>query len=163
MSAGTPALAVKQTPSEPSDDVAGPSRVQLLDARQNLFHLRRYGIRTATDLLQAYDQAIRRGGVSWQGAGRGRGPAQGPRAAEQALENAPISPIQMIIDTLPDEEWFTQIRNWRNPEFGVADSRNWYSDGVGMSPLRAPLPERVKRSRRASVQRIFDGREQRTR
>ncbi len=54
----------------------------------------------------------------------------------------------MIIDTLPDEEWFTQIRNWRNPEFGAADSWYWYLDGVGMSPLRAPLPERVKRSKR---------------
>ena len=30
--------------------------------RDNLCHLRSYGIRTATDLLQAYDQAIRRGG-----------------------------------------------------------------------------------------------------
>ena len=54
----------------------------------------------------------------------------------------------MIIDTLPDEEWFTQIRNWRNPEFGAADSWYWYLDGVGMSPLRAPLPERVERSKR---------------
>ena len=139
---------VQNTPSEPSDDVAGPSGVQPPDARQNLFHLRRYGIRTATDLLQAYDQAIRRGGGD-----HGKEQAE-VEALRTALElpskpvNAPISPIQMIIDTLPDEEWFTQIRNWRNPEFGAADSWYWYLDGVGMSPLRAPLPERVKRSKR---------------
>ena len=65
-----------------------------------------------------------------------------------ATELALISPIQTIIDTLPDEEWFTQIRHWHNPEFGAADSWYWYLDGVGMSPLRASLPERVERSKR---------------
>ena len=112
------------------------------------FHLRRYGIRTATDLLQAYDQAIRRGGGDH---GKEQAEVEALRTALElpsTPENAPISPIQTIIDTLPDEEWFTQIRNWRNPEFGAADSWYWYLDGVGMSPLRAPLPERVKRSKR---------------
>jgi hypothetical protein len=131
-----------------SDDAARPSGVQPPDARQNLFHLRRYGIRTATDLLQAYDQAIRRGGGDH---GKEQAEVDALRTALELPskpEDAPISPIQMIIDTLPDEEWFTQIRNWRNPEFGAADSWYWYLDGVGMSPLRAPLPERVKRSKR---------------
>jgi hypothetical protein len=27
-----------------------------------------------------------------------------------------------MIDTLPDEEWFTQLRNWRDSEFGKASS-----------------------------------------
>ena len=139
---------VQNTPSEPTNDVAGPSGVQPPNARQNLFHLRRYGIRTATDLLQAYDQAIRRGGGDHD---KEQAEVQALRTALELPSkpvNAPVSPIQMIIDTLPDEEWFTQIRNWRNPEFGAADSWYWYLDGVGMSPLRAPLPERVKRSRR---------------
>ena len=138
----------KAATSKRSNDAAGPSGVQPPDARQNLFHLRRYGIRTATDLLQAYDQAIRRGGGDH---GKEQAEVEALRTALELPskpENAPISPIQMIIDTLPDEEWFTQIRNWRNPEFGAADSWYWYLDGVGMSPLRAPLPERVKRSKR---------------
>ena len=33
--------------------------------------------------------------------------------------------IQTIMDTLPGEEWFAQIRNWRQSEFGAADA--WYS------------------------------------
>ena len=37
-------------------------RRRLRSCADNLSHLRTYGIRTATDLLQAYDQAIRRGG-----------------------------------------------------------------------------------------------------
>ena len=115
------------------------------DVRSNLSHLRSYGIRTATDLLQAYDQAIRRGA--------------GDRDREQdevdllraALElpskpdDAPISTIQTIIDTLPDEEWFVQVRNWRNPEFGAPDSWYWYLDGSGWTPRRARVPGRVER------------------
>jgi hypothetical protein len=54
----------------------------------------------------------------------------------------------VIIDTLPDEEWFTQIRNWRDPEFGAADSWYWYLDGVGTVPLQEPLPKRVEESKR---------------
>ena len=61
---------------------------------------------------------------------RSRRCATRPRAAEQA-EHAPVSPIQTIIDTLPDEEWFMQIRNWRNPEFGAADAWYRYLDGDG--------------------------------
>ncbi len=42
------------------DDAAHPGSNRRTHAEP--VHLRRYGIRTATDLLQAYDQAIRRGG-----------------------------------------------------------------------------------------------------
>src|SRR3712207_6913643 len=31
--------------------------------------------------------------------------------------------------SLPDEEWFVQVRNWRNPEFGAVDAWYWYLDG----------------------------------
>jgi hypothetical protein len=36
-----------------------------------------------------------------------------------------VRSIQTIIDTLPDEEWFVQVHNWRSSEFGAADA--WYS------------------------------------
>ncbi len=115
--------------------------------RDNLCHLRAFGIRTATDLLQVYDQAIRRGG--------------GSRAAEQAEvellrkalelpskpDDTPISTIQTMIDTLPDEEWFTQVRNWRNSEFGKPDSWYWYLNGEGWTPRRAWVPGRVEQAK----------------
>jgi hypothetical protein len=36
-------------------------------------------------------------------------------------------PIQGMLDTLPYEEWFTQIRNWRSS--GSCDSWCWFIDG----------------------------------
>ena len=33
------------------------------DVRENLCHLRHFGIRTATDLIQVYKEALRRGGT----------------------------------------------------------------------------------------------------
>ena len=62
-------------------------------------------------------------------------------------EDSPVSTIQTIIDTLPDEEWFAQVRNWRNPEFGAPDSWYWYLDGNGWTPQRAWIPGRVERAK----------------
>jgi hypothetical protein len=117
--------------------------------RDNLCHLRSYGIRTATDLVQAYDQAIRRGGGDRD---REQGEIELLRAALElpsAPAGAPISTIQTIIDTLSDEEWFVQVRNWRDPEFGAPDSWYWYLDGSGWAPRRAPVPDRVQRAARS--------------
>jgi hypothetical protein len=55
-------------------------------------------------------------------------------------------PIQGMLDTLPDEEWFTQIHNWRSSEFGSCDSWCWFIDGRDPHPQRAArLPARVCR------------------
>ncbi len=115
--------------------------------RDNLCHLRAYGIRTATDLLQAYDQAVRRGGGS-----REREQAE-VELLRMALElpskpdDAPISTIQTMIDTLGDEEWFTQVRNWHNSEFGKPDSWYWYLSGEGWTPRRAWVPGLVEQAK----------------
>jgi hypothetical protein len=117
--------------------------------RDNLSHLRTYGIRTASDLLQAYDQAIRRGG------GDRDNEQDEVEALRAALElpskpaDAPISTIQTVIDTLPDEEWFTQVRNWRNPEFGAADAWYRYLDGSGWTPRVTNVPGRIQRAKQS--------------
>ena len=117
---------------------------------QNLCHLRSYGIRTATDLIQAYEQALRRGGTD-AGPPESRGRAAARRAA--TLPNVPravasVRTIQTIIDTLPDEEWFVQVRNWRNPEFGAVDAWYRYLDGRDWTPRRMRAPKRVKQAMR---------------
>jgi hypothetical protein len=118
------------------------------DVRRNLCHLRSYGVRTATDLLQVYEQAI------------GRGTDAASRAAEvdalrialdlpDAPQRANVRAIQTIIDTLPDEEWFVQIRNWRCPEFGAVDSWYSYLDGHDWTLMRPhALPKRVEHAKR---------------
>ena len=125
------------------DDAGAPPPPNV---RRNLGHLRSFGIRTATDLVQVYEQALR----------RGTDPSR--RAAEvqllrDALElpDAPqrtkVRTIQTIIDTLPDEEWFVQVRNWRNPEFGAIDAWYWYLDGHDWTPRRTTtIPTRVERA-----------------
>jgi hypothetical protein len=109
--------------------------------RRNLAHLRSFGIRTATDLLQAYDQALRRGRDD-------DGQAREVAALRDALElrtprHPSVRSIQTIIDTLPDEEWFVQVRNWRYTEFGAVDAWYRYLDGHDWTTRCSPPPERV--------------------
>ena len=118
------------------------------DVRDNLCHLRHFGIRTATDLVQVYEEALRRGGTV----------AASRRAEVELLRdglelpNAPsrtgLRAIQTIIDTLPDEEWFVQVRNWRNSEFGAVDAWYRYLDGRDWTPRRMCVPKRVKQAMR---------------
>jgi hypothetical protein len=115
--------------------------------RRNLGHLRSFGIRTATDVLQAYNQAIRRGGKDADAR------AREVAALRDALElRSPGDPkvrsIQTIIDTLSDEEWFLQVRNWRETEFGAVDAWYRYLDGHDWTTQYSPPPERVKRALR---------------
>jgi hypothetical protein len=114
------------------------------DVRVNLCHLRSYGIRTATDLLEVYHQALRRG---CDNPDRRAAEVNALRTALE-LPNGPrdrqVRTIQTIIDTLPDEEWFVQVRNWRRPEFGSFDSWYRYLDGTGWQLRdKLPLPARV--------------------
>jgi hypothetical protein len=120
-----------------------PGRAACPDVHRNLCHLRAYGIRTATDLLQVYEQAVE------------RGLATGTQAAEVdalrvALElpgtptDTSVRAIQTVIDTLPDEEWFAQVLNWRHSEFGAVDSWYWYLDGHDWTRVRTKLPARVE-------------------
>ena len=54
-----------------------------------------------------------------------------------------VRSIQTIIDTLPDEEWFVQVRNWRCTEFGAADAWYRYLDGHDWTTRYSPPPKRV--------------------
>ena len=95
------------------------------DVRRNLCHLRCYGIRTATDLMQAHRRALQRAGADQD--------AQRAELAAFALPSGPqhdsVPSIQVVIDTLPDEEWFVQVHNWRKSEFGTAGAWYRYLDG----------------------------------
>ncbi len=117
------------------------------DVRRNLCHLRCFGIRTATDLVQVYEQALRRG--------RPKSLQAEVAILRRALalptgpQDAPIPPIQVILDTLPDEEWFVQVRNWRDPEFGAVDAWYRYLDGHDWQLQHTPVPRHVTRAMRA--------------
>lgn len=123
---------------------------------RNLGHLRSFGIRTASDLVQAYDEALRRG--------RDKAVLLGERCTEQVvahhqaaevgllraaldLPDAPtggsVPAIQTIIDTLTDEEWFKQICNWRRSEFGGPDAWYHYLDGHDWTLTHVEPPRRV--------------------
>jgi hypothetical protein len=121
---------------------ATPSNPEPMPAvLRNLSHLRSFGIRTATDLLQAYNQALRRGRDD-------DSKASEVAALRDALEvRSPRHPkvrsIQTIIDTLPDEEWFVQVRNWRCTEFGAADAWYRYLDGHDWTTRYSPPPKHV--------------------
>ena len=131
-----------------SDSGAAVPGVTPPDVRENLCHLRYFGIRTATDLIQVYKEALRRGGTD---------PAR-RRAEVELLRDAldlpnvsrptELSSIQAIIDTLPDEEWFVQVHNWRTSEFGAVDAWYRYLDGRDWTPRRMRAPKRVKQAMR---------------
>ena len=65
-------------------------------------------------------------------------------AAERTAERARCRAIQVIIDTLADEEWFVQVRNWHHPEFAATDAWYRYLDGrdwdLQTMPHDAPDP-----------------------
>jgi hypothetical protein len=114
--------------------------------RRNLCHLRSFGIRTATDLLQAFDQAWARGGNEAEKLAE-------VNALREALElrmapDPTVRSIQTIIDTLHDEEWFVQVQNWRSTEFGAADAWYWYLDGHNWDVQHATPPERLQPEKR---------------
>jgi hypothetical protein len=111
------------------DDESTAPTPPIPNVHDNLAHLRSYGIRTATDLFQVYEQALRRGGDDPVAR---KAEVDALRAAlelRSKTDDSKVSSIQTIIDTLPDEEWFVQIRNWRASEFGAADSWYHYLDG----------------------------------
>ena len=133
------------TASEPSAGPSAPSD-SVPDVHRNLCHLRSYGIRTASDLLQVYEEAIRRGGDDRR---RKAAEVDALRTALElpdAPQRPPVRAIQTIIDTLQDEEWFVQVRNWREPEFGAVDAWYWYLDGCDWNLVHADVPERVTRA-----------------
>ena len=57
-----------------------------------------------------------------------------------------LSSIQAIIDTLPDEEWFVQVLNWRTSEFGAVDAWYRYLDGRDWTPRRMRATKRVRQA-----------------
>ncbi|MDY7101024.1 MAG: hypothetical protein S0880_07535, partial [Actinomycetota bacterium] len=126
------------------------------DTEARLRHLRRYGIRTASDLFQAYTAALERGRREGERLAAQRRPADaalvdlvaemqreevdllrrtlrlpggGPAGSSTGRDEAPGADVQLLVDTLSDEEWFTQIRNWRDSEFGTAMATRAHLDG----------------------------------
>ena len=148
---------------EQGDSGTGGGDDELGVTRANLVRLRRFGIRNASDLLQAYEAAVSRGMQEADAAATAQGlPAAEPGVVRETIRRevdqlrATLStsamapdrtgylPVQGMLDTLPDEEWFTQIRNWRWSEFGACESWCWYIDGHWPYPmLPSTLPDRV--------------------
>jgi hypothetical protein len=136
------------------------------EVRANLCHLRSFGIRTASDLMRAYDEALRRGDEQAKLVSRSGDDGQSfllERAAWQKAEldqlrktlALPVpgpgraGTIQTVIDTLANDEWFAQIRNWRRPEFDAADAWYRYLDGHDWElTFAAELPRRVRDARK---------------
>ena len=145
---------------------------------RNVCYLRTFGIRTASDLLRAYEEALRRGreraeqlhGTSCTNKTSGTDQTSGTAkvvadyqlievvALRKALElpdaptGGPVPVIQAIIDTLPGEEWFAQIRNWRQSEFAAADAWYSYLDGRDWDLTHVhPLPPLVDEAKRPFV------------
>ena len=66
--------------------------------------LREYGIRTATDLMLAWDRAQKRGEAEMDGFKKLLGGAQPPYR------------LEVIRDALSDDEWFATVSGWRREE-----------------------------------------------
>jgi len=148
---------------------------ELTVTRANLVRLRRFGIRNASDLVQSYEAAVARGMQEAEAAATAKGlhsAAPGDvresirREVDQlrttlstsamAPDGSGYLPVQGMLDTLPDEEWFTQIRNWRWSEFGACEAWCWYIDGRWPYPkLPSTLPERVRGLQSQKHQHMF--------
>jgi len=66
-------------------------------------HLKAYGIRTATDLLYTYDKARERGELE-----------KFLNILEATPDRNTPARLQLIYDTLQDDEWLSNIMHWRN-------------------------------------------------
>jgi len=69
--------------------------------------LRKYGIRTATDLQEAYKAAESRHDVD---------KLLMSLESDSNIQNTKVRRFQVILDTLRDDEWMEYIRKWRNTE-----------------------------------------------
>jgi hypothetical protein len=68
--------------------------------------LRKYGIRTATDLEKAYDAAVVRAKKNEEELEYFLGILDAP--------DAKVKRLQVILDALTDDEWLAYVRNWRD-------------------------------------------------
>jgi hypothetical protein len=93
--------------------------------------LRSYGIRTATDLEVAYEEASE----------RGTGGDLKNFLMILDKDNAPpakLSQIQTILDTLKDDDWMTYLRNWRVAQ---CNTQTFTLKGGTLVPLTEPVKE----------------------
>jgi hypothetical protein len=67
-----------------------------------------------------------------------------PSRASTANDEGARIEVQMLIDTLSDEEWFTQIRNWRDSEFGTAVATRVHLDGATGRRVERDRPNAVE-------------------
>ena len=116
---------------------------------ESLRRLRAYGIRTATDLEQAH----------WEATNRGQLDAF--LDILPGFEGSPALPrLSVVLDTIRDEEWMTNLRYWRDPVHLVEQTVEWPPQAAAPEPVRrrpAREPEaaangapRERRARRAS-------------
>ncbi len=90
-------------------DAAVRATAVAADRETTLATLRKYGIRTATDLFNAYDAA-----------------AKDDDRLDAFLEILPsesaTSRIQVMIDVLQDEEWIANLQQWRSAECATPET-----------------------------------------
>ena len=87
--------------------------------------LRAYGIRTATDLEAAFQAAESRGENELR---KFLMILDDPNAQPE-----PLSRVQIILDTLQDDDWMTYLRNWR--ELSQRSTQAFTLKGISMVPL----------------------------
>ena len=80
-------------------DSAGEKEQKIASLRRTL---RNYGIRTATDLLAAFQQAKDRNKTE-----------EFLKQLRGEFPETSIEPVQVIIDVMNDDEWFDHVRHWR--------------------------------------------------
>lgn len=102
-----------------------------------LSQLRKYGIRTATDLLKAYQAAQDRSKPAAPDR-TGDAAANGPKPDADAVQkflgildekpDAPVQRLQVLIDALNDDEWLNNIQYWHKS--GAASNQMYTFDTI---------------------------------
>jgi hypothetical protein len=87
--------------------------------------LRAYGIRTATDLEAAYQSGEERDSNELH--------KFLMILDDENAQPAPLSRIQVILDTLRDDDWMPYLRNWR--ELSQRSTQTFTLKGVTLVPL----------------------------
>jgi hypothetical protein len=116
---------------------AGPRKAtDGTDRETTLGTLRAYGIRTATDLVKAVDEAAKR---------QGNGKLDGVLANTPGGSGGP-SRIQVIYDVIRDEEWMPNLIRWHSddavePKPHQIDAPPKARAPLQPKPVRAPAPQ----------------------
>ena len=108
-----------------------------------------FGIRTATDLVQVYEQALRRGGTDpARRQSRGRAAARRAGPAERAAPRRSCAPSRPSSTRCPTRSGSCRSATGATSEFGAVDAWYRYLDGRDWTPRRMRAPKRVKQAMR---------------